>query len=202
MPQLANRTRPLEGDPIRLSQNLHILAADFTVKEFTARFESTECAHVRYRGTIATKSRTGFCSAMENAVPLARLNQKALDEPPSRLSARWTLKSGAKTVARMLERSARVTSEQNPKTALSPAPVAANVRRAGRVDSRPRTGLPRSTTIGPHSTATSGFCAIENSATREICTFLADPLSTPLSKRAFCSGAIIAPSTTSSPIGL
>src|SRR5260370_22716269 len=41
-----------------------------------------------YFGTIATKSRTGFCSAMENALLFARLNQKALDEPPSRLSAR------------------------------------------------------------------------------------------------------------------
>src|SRR5438477_7395518 len=90
----------------------------------------------------------------------------------------------------------------NPNTALSPAPVAANVRRAGRFDSRPRTGLPRSTTIGPHLTAAAGFCPLENSAKREIWTFLADPLSTPLSKRAFCSGAIIAPSTTSSPIGL
>jgi len=74
------RTSPVRSRAIQygFAKNVNILAADFTVKEFTARFESTECAHVRHRGTIATKSRTGFLFGDENAVPFARLNQKRL----------------------------------------------------------------------------------------------------------------------------
>src|ERR1700693_1045868 len=110
----------------------------------------------RYLGTTATKSRTGFNSAIENGPPFVRLNQKALDEPPSRFNARWILKSGIATMARMFDKSASVTSEQKPKAALSP-PTAAKVRRADLVDSKPRTAFPRSTIIGPHSTAASDF---------------------------------------------
>src|ERR1700752_2176788 len=99
---------------------------------------------------IATKSRTGFCSAIENALPFARLNQNALDAPPSRFNARWILNSGIETMARMLDKSASVTSEQKPKATLSPELTAAKVRRALLVDYKPRTDLPKSTSIGPH----------------------------------------------------
>src|SRR5262249_15322269 len=71
----------------------------------------------------------------------------------------------------MFERSARVTSEQNPSAALSPPPIAAKVRRASFVDSRPRTDLPRSTIIGPDSTAASGFWDRKNSGSWEIWVF-------------------------------
>src|SRR5205809_9210 len=120
-----------------------------------------------YFANTATKSRTGFCSLIEKALPFARLNQNALEEPPSRLSARWILKSGTATTARMFDKSARVTSEQKPTAALSP-PTAANVRRAILVDSKPCTDFAASTIIGPHSTAASSFWLIENSDTREI----------------------------------
>jgi len=86
--ELSDFTGWLDVDPIWLCQNLDIFATDFPVEEFVARFKSAERVHVRHLGTIATKSRTGFCSAIENALPSARLNQKALEEPPSRLSAR------------------------------------------------------------------------------------------------------------------
>src|ERR1700720_1232560 len=121
-----------------------------------------------YFGTIPTKSRTVFSSGTENAFPFWRLNQNALEEPPSRLRARCILKLVAKSVARIFDRSASVTSEQNPNAARLPAATATKVLRAGRVDSRPPTDSPRSTTIGPHSTAASIFGFSENSPKREI----------------------------------
>src|SRR6202008_3873493 len=59
-----------------------------------------------------TKSRTVFCSPIENALPFSRANQNALDDPPSRLSARWIFKSSAnRVVVRIAANSASETSE-------------------------------------------------------------------------------------------
>src|SRR5205807_104567 len=80
-----------------------------------------------YRGTIPTKSRTLFSSGIENVLPFFLRDQNALDEPPSRLRARWILKSPM-GVAKILARSARVASEQNPKAARSPEPAARQSR--------------------------------------------------------------------------
>src|SRR5438876_735091 len=99
---------------------------------------------------MATKSRTVFCSGIENTLPSPRLNQNALDEPPSRLSARWILKLGANCVVRIFERSANEMSEQNPRATRSAFSAAANVRRACRVASRPATRLPRSRIFENH----------------------------------------------------
>src|SRR5207248_4762495 len=44
-----------------------------------------------YFATIPTKSRTGFCPAIENTRSFSRANQNALDEPPSRFIARRIL---------------------------------------------------------------------------------------------------------------
>src|SRR5207248_6971612 len=86
-----------------------------------------------YFGTIATKSRTVFCSGTENA-PLSRANQKPLDDPPSRLRARDILKSSATWAdARMSASSASEVSEQNPSAARFDLAIAAKVRRAARV---------------------------------------------------------------------
>src|ERR1700730_9157458 len=108
---------------------------------------------------------------MEKALPSLRLNQKALEEPPSRFSARWILKS-PKLLARMPDRSASETSEQNPSAARSPLPTAAKGRLAARVADRVPSsraaGCPRSTRNGPHSTAAGGFERGENSLTRNI----------------------------------
>src|SRR6476620_12728767 len=88
-----------------------------------------------YRATIPTKSRTVFSSGIENALPSFFRNQNALDDPPSRLRARWILKSPS-GVAKIPARSAKVASEQNPNAARSPEPVAAKVRRAARLASK------------------------------------------------------------------
>src|SRR5438034_5652628 len=96
------------------------------------------------RGTTATKSRTVFCSGIENALPVSRLTQNALDEPPSRLRAREILNPSAIcTVARIFAKSASDSSVQNPSAARSNPPTAAKVLRADRVSSRPRTRRPR-----------------------------------------------------------
>src|SRR4029077_5832116 len=82
-------------------------------------------------GTTATKSRTGFCSGIENALPFSRANQNALEEPPSRFIARSIFKSEAiGTVARAVANSASETSEQKPSNPRSFRAVAAKVRRA------------------------------------------------------------------------
>src|SRR5437899_12904149 len=86
------------------------------------------------RGTTARKSRTVFCSGIENALPVSRLIQNALDEPPSRLSAREILKRSAIwTVARIFAKSASDSALQNPSAARSNAPTAAKVLRSNRV---------------------------------------------------------------------
>src|ERR1700752_130015 len=82
-----------------------------------------------YFATMATKSRTVFSSEIENALPSLRLNQNALDEPPSRLRARSILKSLANCVVKIWDKSVSVTSEQNPSAARPSFAVAANVRR-------------------------------------------------------------------------
>src|SRR5438874_13576182 len=115
---------------------------------------------------------------MENALASSLRNQNALDEPPSRLRARWILKSPS-GVAKILARSAKVASEQNPNAARSPEPVAAKVRRAARIASKPRTGFAKSTRNGPHSIAAFGFRCTENSGTRKMWMALSEA-STPL----------------------
>src|SRR5438046_10062909 len=91
------------------------------------------------RGTTATKSRTVFFSGIENALPVSRLIQNALDEPPSRLSAREILKPSAIcTVARIFANSARDSSVQEPSAARSNPPTAAKVLGADRFSSRAR----------------------------------------------------------------
>src|ERR1700746_1584358 len=60
-----------------------------------------------------TKSRTGFCSRIENALPFSRANQNALDDPPSRFSARCIFKSSAnRPVVRIAANSPSEPSEQ------------------------------------------------------------------------------------------
>src|SRR5207244_3899451 len=90
------------------------------------------------RGTTATKSRTVFCSGIENALPVSCLTQNALDEPPSRLRAREILKPSAIcTVARIFAKSASDTAVQDPSAARSDFAIAAKVRLASRTPSRP-----------------------------------------------------------------
>ena len=69
-------------------RNVNVIATEFAVEKLFSRFESAKCPHRYYFGTTATKSRTTFSSEMENALPFARLNQNALDVPPSRFRAR------------------------------------------------------------------------------------------------------------------
>src|SRR5206468_3423663 len=166
----------VDVDPVRFRQNVHVVTTHFAVKRFFARSKATECAHLKEgrgggsrelpaivgmelkgdwgqsplpRGTTATKSRTVFCSGIENAA-LSRANQNALDEPPSKLSARKILKrSTIWVVPRIFANSVSVISEQIPSATRSEPPIAAKVLRADRVSSRPRTGRPRSTRNGP-----------------------------------------------------
>src|ERR1044071_1214400 len=91
-----------------------------------------------YLATTATKLRTGFASEMENALLSRRLNQNALEEPPSRLRARQILKSLANGADRICAKSASVTSEQKPSATRSSA-SATKVRRALREFSSPLT---------------------------------------------------------------
>src|SRR6266581_6421333 len=132
---------------------MHFIAAQFAVEKFVARSESTKRFHARncratasvaesklaggapalqlHFGTTPTKSRTGFRPEIENALPFSRANQNALEEPPSRFSARSIFKSAAiGVVARIAAKSASETSEQTPSSARSFIAVAANVRRA------------------------------------------------------------------------
>src|SRR5207248_10964640 len=153
----------------------------------------------RYLGTIPTKSRTAFSSGIENALPSSLRNQNALDEPPSKLSARWILKSPSGT-ARILARSAKVASEQNPKAARSPEPIAAKERRAARIPSKLRTDFARSTRNGPPSIAAFGFRRTENSATRKIWTALSQA-STPLINRPRLNREVTFPSMMRRPSG-
>src|SRR6266481_56422 len=104
-----------------------------------------------YFGTIPTKSRTDFCSEIENALPFSRANQNALDDPPSRFSARSIFKSSASdVVARIFANSASETPEQTPTNARLLLVVAAKVRRARWELFKPLMGWPRSTRNGPH----------------------------------------------------
>src|SRR5437667_9482469 len=104
-----------------------------------------------YFGTIATKSRTGFCSGIENTLPFSRTNQNALDEPPSRFIARGIFDSTIiAVVVRMFAKSASETSEQTPSSAPSLLTVAAKVRSADAESFKPRTGRDASTKNGPH----------------------------------------------------
>src|SRR5687767_620266 len=81
-----------------------------------------------YFGTTTTKFRTLFSSRIESG-PSTPLNQNALDDPPSRFSARCTLRSGTiPAVARISPASASVTLEQNPSAARSPPPVRTKLR--------------------------------------------------------------------------
>src|SRR5947207_15528534 len=76
------------------------------------------------RGTTATKSRPVFCSGIENALPVSRLIQNALDEPPSRLRAREILKPCAIcAVARIFAKSASDAAVQDPGAARSSPPT-------------------------------------------------------------------------------
>src|SRR6478672_225331 len=101
-------------------------------------------------GTTATKSRTGFCPEIENALPSSRANQNALEEPPSRFIARRVFESAAMgVVAKMFANSASETSEQTPRKARSVVVVPAKVRRASWELFRPRMGLFPSTRNGP-----------------------------------------------------
>src|SRR6266536_532217 len=124
----------LDLDPIGQCQHVHILAVQFPVEKF-----------------IATKSRTVFCSGIENALPFSRANQNALEEPPSRFNARSIFKSSANcNVARTFANSESEIFEQTPSSARSFVPVAAKVRRARCESSKPRTCFSRSTRNGPH----------------------------------------------------
>src|SRR5438034_11709366 len=104
-----------------------------------------------YFGRTATKSRTDFCSEIENALPFSRANQNALDDPPSRFSARSIFKSSARdVVARIFANPASETPEQTPINARLPPVVPATVRRARCYSFKPLIGWPRSTRNGPH----------------------------------------------------
>src|SRR5256714_14214644 len=114
---------------------------------FLARLGMT----ANYFETIPTKSRTDFCSEIENALPFSRANQNALDDPPSRFRARSIFKSSASdVVARIFANSASETPEQTPIDARLPPVVAAKVRRARWEPFKPLIGWPRSTRNGPH----------------------------------------------------
>src|SRR5919201_2489132 len=126
---------------------------------------------MHYFKTIPTKSRTGFCSGIENALPFSRANQKPVDDPPSRFNARSILKSSANdVVARIFDNSASETSEQTPTNARPPFVVAAKVLRAGRESFKPTMDWLRSTRNGPHWTAAVTPARRENSRERTICT--------------------------------
>ena len=81
---------------MRLSRtNVRDLTIEAKITQISKRDPSTSAGFLaplemtaNYFATTATKSRTGFSSAIENALPLVRLNQNALEEPPSKLSAR------------------------------------------------------------------------------------------------------------------
>src|SRR5262249_37981942 len=104
-----------------------------------------------YFGTIPRKSRTGFCSGIENAPPFSRANQNPLDDPPSRFSARSIFKSsGNDVVARTFDNFARETWEHTPSNARSPFVIAAKIRRARFASFKPLIDSPRSTRNGPH----------------------------------------------------
>ena len=118
-------------------------------------------------GTIATKSRTVFCSGIENGFP-SSANQNALEDPPSRFRARWIFKSFVTSGAvRIAANCPKETGVQNPSATRSP-PALTNVRRARRVDSNPGTAWPRSTRNGPHCNAAIHFVPRGNSLERKI----------------------------------
>src|SRR5205823_10947239 len=107
-----------------------------------------------YFETIPTKSRTDFCSEIENALPFSRANQNALDDPPSRFSARSIFKSSARdVVARIFANPASETPEQTPINARLPPVVPAKVRRPGGDWLKPLIAWPRSTRNAPHGIA-------------------------------------------------
>src|ERR1700760_4386390 len=95
-------------------------------------FASLRMTNQSHFATIATKSRTGFRPAIENAPPSARANQNALEEPPSRFIARRIFEfTTIGVVARISANSESETSEQKPSKARLSAVIPANVRRAG-----------------------------------------------------------------------
>src|SRR5437763_10554163 len=90
-----------------------------------------------YFGTTATKSRTVFSSGIENASPSLRANQNALEDPPSRFSARQILKSSRREILDSASLNcARLRSLETPNATFPPRATAANVRRADRVTSK------------------------------------------------------------------
>ena len=118
-------------------------------------------------------------------------NQNALEEPPSRLSARWIFKSPATSgTTRIAASSAKETWEQNPSAIWFCAPTATKVRRAERELSRPGTARARSIRNGPAWTASVTFDLRENSATRCKRTSPFATLKIPESNRAFRNGAM------------
>src|SRR5262245_36135440 len=101
-------------------------------------------------GMIATKSRTGFCPGIENALPFSRANQNALDEPPSRFIARRILESAASdVVARMFANCESETSAHTPSNTRSLVAIPANVLRASCESFKPRMHLLPSRRNGP-----------------------------------------------------
>src|SRR5258708_1347582 len=101
-------------------------------------------------GTTATKSRTGFRSEIENALPPSRANQNALEAPPSRFIARRIFEAATMgLVAAMFANAGSETSEQTARKARSFVAIPAKVRRATCESFNPRMGLFPSTRNGP-----------------------------------------------------
>src|SRR6266446_349024 len=123
--------------------------------------------------------------------PALPANQNALEDPPSRLSARTILMFPAIFLRHKIFPScAREALEQTPSAACPFPSTAANVRRAGRVSSNPATGADRSTNSGPHWTALEILLLIEKRSALTTSTRFAVASSTPLSNRAFRGGEI------------
>src|SRR5213075_1388121 len=151
---------------------MHFIATQFAVEKFVSQSESAKHFHAQnlgqplrspesklagrapalqfHFGTTATKSRTGFRPAIENALPSSRANQNALEEPPSRFIARRIFESATMgVVARIFANCPSETSEQTPRQARSFVGIPAKVRRASCESFRPRMHLFPSTRNGP-----------------------------------------------------